>query len=136
MAPITADTQPTDSSSTAGRTWYEEFYSYIDARDASVVDKLCTPDTTMRFANHPEESGREAVRTGMAHFFTTIAGMRHTFTNVVENGDTAILEADVEYTRLDGSTVTIVCATAIERRDGLVASQRVYIDLAPLLLLP
>ena len=58
--------------------------------------------------------------------------MNHTFLNVVEDGDLAALEAVVKYTRHDGSTVEVPVTTMIERRDGLVAAQRVYIEIAPL----
>lgn len=118
--------------SSGGRTWYEEFYADLDSKDLTVVDRLCTPDTTMRFANHPMDVGRDAVRSSMEHFFGLISGMRHTFVTVFEHGDQAVLEAMVQYTRLDGSTVDIPVSTSIDRRDGLVAAQRVYIDLAPL----
>jgi ketosteroid isomerase-like protein len=134
MAATTEQKSPSGDGTT-GRgapTWYEEFYAGLDAKDLTVVDRLCTPDTTMRMANHDMDTGRDAVRAGTAHFFTMIGGMRHTFVKVVEDGDSAYLEAIVEYTRLDGSTVSIPVSTAIDRRDGLIAAQRVYIDLGPL----
>lgn len=128
----TEEASPMTAPPTGGETWYQEFYAGIDRQDLTVVDRLCTPDTTMRFANHPMDVGPEAVRAGMEHFFSLIGGMRHTFVKVLEQGDSAVLEAVVQYTRLDGSTVDICVSTAIDRRDGLVAAQRVYIDLAPL----
>jgi len=115
-----------------GRTWYQEFYAGLDRKDLSVVDRLCTPDTTFRMANHDIDEGLDTVRAGTAHFFTIIGSMRHTFVKVVEDGDSAFLEAIVEYTRLDGSTVSLPVCTAIDRRDGLIAAQRVYVDLGPL----
>ena len=130
---MTSSTQETAQPvSPANRTWYEEFYAGLDAKDSSVVDRLCTPDTTFRMANHDIDKGRDAVRAGSEHFFTMIGGMRHRFVKVVEQGDSAYLEAIVDYTRLDGSQVSIPVSTAIDRRDGLIAAQRVYIDLAPL----
>ena len=124
--------EKTEPVSPAIRTWYEEFYGGLDAKDITVVDRLCTPDTTLRMANHDIDEGRDAVRAGAAHFFTMIGGMRHRFVKVVEQGDSAYLEAIVDYTRLDGSQVSIPVSTAIDRRDGLIAAQRVYLDLAPL----
>jgi ketosteroid isomerase-like protein len=130
---MTSSTQETAPPVSPGnRTWYEEFYAGLDAKDSSVVDRLCTPDTTFRMANHDIDKGRDAVRAGSEHFFTMIGGMRHRFVKVVEQGDSAYLEAIVDYTRLDGSQVSIPVSTAIDRRDGLIAAQRVYIDLAPL----
>lgn len=126
------DAAPAGTPSNGDQTWYDEFYAGLDVKDITVVDRLCTPDTTFRMANHELLEGRDAVRAGTSHFFTMIDGMRHRFEKVVEDGDSAYLEAVVEYTRLDGSTVSIAVCTAIERRDGLIAAQRVYIDLAPL----
>lgn len=113
-------------------TWYEEFYAALEAKDITVVDRLCTADTTLRFANHGAVEGREAVRATMLHFWGTIGSMRHAFTKVVEDGESAVLEAIVTYTTHDGRSVDVPCATAIDRRGGLVAAQRIYIDLAPL----
>ena len=130
---MTSSTQETAQPVSPGsRTWYEEFYAGLDAKDSSVVDRLCTPDTTFRMANHDIDKGRDAVRAGSEHFFTMIGGMRHRFVKVVEQGDSAYLEAIVDYTRLDGSQVSIPVSTAIDRRDGLIAAQRVYLDLTPL----
>ena len=113
-------------------TWYEEFYATVDAMDIAAAEQHLTGDTSFRLDGNEETKGREAVLEGMENFWGTIGGMRHTFLNVVESGHLAALEAVVEYTRLDGSKVSIPVATMIERRDGLIATQRVYIDLAPL----
>jgi ketosteroid isomerase-like protein len=118
-------TQPT-------MTWYEEFYAALDAKDIGILDRLCTPDTRVQFANHEPVEGRAAVREVMLHFWSTIERMQHRFTNVFERDDQALLEADVTYTRLDGSSVVIKAGTVIRRRDGLVADQHIYVDLAPL----
>ena len=113
-------------------TWYEEFYAAVDAMDADGVTQQCTPDTTLRFANHPPAQGQEQVRAALEQLWGTLNGLHHTITAVTEQGDRAVLEAVVDYVRMDGSVVSIPVATAIERRDGQVAGQRVYIDAAPL----
>lgn len=113
-------------------TWYDEFYAAVDAMDADAVTRQCTPDTTLRFANNPPAQGREQVRVALEQVWSMLGGLHHTITTVTEQGDRAVVEAMVDYTRLDGSVVSIPAATSIERRDGLVAGQRVYIDAAPL----
>jgi hypothetical protein len=100
--------------------------------DVTVFDRACTPDTRVQLANHDVVVGREAVKRTLGEFWSTISGMEHTFRNVIEVGDEALLEADVRYTRLDGSAVVVRVATVIERRDGLVHEQRIYADLGPL----
>jgi ketosteroid isomerase-like protein len=113
-------------------TWYEEFYGAVDGRDLEGVERQLTEDTIFRLANKEEISGREAVLEATSHFWQMIGGMKHDFVNVVENGDLAALEAVCEYTRLDGSKVEIPVTTMVERREGKVAAQRIYIEIAPL----
>lgn len=114
------------------RTWYEEFYAALEAKDAEAVEAMMTADTSLRLGNRPPVEGRHAVLEASLHFWSMITSMRHSFEEVFERGDTTMFESLVEYTRLDGSKVTIPAATAIVRRDGLVAAQRVYVDVAPL----
>ena len=49
-------------------------------------------------------------------------------TNEREDG---FLEANVEYLRKDGKTVTIPAVTVLERNGDLVKSLRIYFDVAP-----
>ena len=46
-------------------------------------------------------------------------------------GPATIVEADVTYTRLDGSTVTVPVVTIYRSRGGRIDDYRVFIDLAP-----
>lgn len=123
----------TDSAHTDDTTtWWEDFYARVDVFDPTLVDELLTEDTRFTMGNHETSVGRDAFRTGVGNLQKLVKGMRHTFLRVIEDGDHATLEAICEYTKHDGTTVAIPVLTAIERRDGLIAAQRVYIDLAPL----
>ena len=113
-------------------SWYEEFYARVDAMDIDAMEELCTPDTVLRFANGPEARGRAAMREALGHAWAPLQGLRHEIVEVTESGDTAVVEAVVHYSLRDGGTVSVPSATAVQRRDGLVAAQRVYMDLAPL----
>ena len=42
-----------------------------------------------------------------------------------------MLEANVEYLRKDGKSVTVPVVTVLERSGELVKSLRIYLDLAP-----
>ena len=126
---MTTHTNTTDAPLGA---WYEDFYATVDAMDAAGLAARCTEETVMRMANHDAVVGRDAVIGGLSAFWSTIAAMRHEFVCVLEDGDTAAIEAIVHYTRRDGSLVSIPAATIIRRERGLVAEQRIYIDLAPL----
>jgi ketosteroid isomerase-like protein len=117
---------------TSQRTWWEEVYEAVDGKDVTVVDRLFTEDTSLKFNYHPAVVGRDAVREAMKHFWSTVAAMKHTFHTVVEQGNAAALEATCTYTKLDGTVVSLPVVTVIDRRDGMVAAQRIYIDMAPL----
>lgn len=116
----------------AQQTWYERFYGALESRDIEAVKAQMTPDTSLRLANRPPVEGRDAVIEATLHFWEMIESMRHSFETVVESGDLTLLESTVEYVRLDGRRVALPAATAIVRRDGLVAAQRVYVDTHPL----
>jgi ketosteroid isomerase-like protein len=113
-------------------TYWERLYGAIDGCDATVVDRLFTDDATLQFNYHPPVIGRDAVRGAMEHFWSTVAAMRHTFRNVIEQGDRAVIEATCTYTRHDGVVVALPVATVCERRGDRVSAQRIYIDMAPL----
>jgi ketosteroid isomerase-like protein len=101
-------------------TWIKEFYAAIDAQDITVVERLCTPDTTVQFANHPPAEGANEVRAALEHVWSTIAGLHHNIERVTEDGDRTVV------------SIPSATATAIERCVGRVASQRIYIDMTPL----
>jgi ketosteroid isomerase-like protein len=114
------------------REWYQEFYDAIESGDVPAMRRLMTHDTSLRLGNRPAIDGIEAVIEASQHFWSLITSMKHSFETVIEGGDTTMFESSVLYTRLDGSTITIPAATAIDRRDGLVSAQRIYVDVTPL----
>jgi hypothetical protein len=88
---LTTEATPSAAVAEPTNTWYQEFYEALDAKDISVVDRLCTPDTRVQFANHEPCEGRAAVREVLLHFWSTIERMQHRFTNVFEVDDQALL---------------------------------------------
>ena len=113
-------------------TWYEDFYTAVDSMDPQAVADRCTEDTRLIMSNHEPQVGKDALIAGLSAFWSTIAGMSHEFKLVIEEGDTAALEAVVTYIRTDGSKCPLPVTTWIRRRTELVADQRIYIDMTPL----
>lgn len=113
-------------------SWYADFYRVVDTMNVDLLRPLCTPDTTVRFANHQPVEGWPAVSETLERSWSSFAGMHHRILGVVEAGDHTVIEAIVDYTRHDGAVVSVPAATALDRRAGLVAAQRIYIDLTPL----
>jgi SnoaL-like domain len=118
--------------STRAVTWNEEFYAAVDGMDPEAVGRRCTGETLFVLGNHEPSVGRQALVDGLRQFWSTIAAMHHQFERVLEDDDTAALQALVTYTRLDGSKVSIPSTSWIRRQGNLIAEQRVYIDITPL----
>jgi ketosteroid isomerase-like protein len=107
-------------------------FADIDSFDPDRFVAHLAPDAMFRFANANPALGREAIREAVAGFFTTIDGLRHYVLNTWEIGDTVIVQAEVEYTRKDGKSVTIPNADILLFDGDLVRDWQIYIDLAPL----
>jgi hypothetical protein len=103
----------------------------IDSMDAHVFVSNLAENCVLRYANHPEVDGRDAIAGAIGAFYETIAGLRHEPRNELTVGDTSVLQFDVTYTRHDGGEVTVP-AVSIVRSDGeLIDDYRIYVDLAP-----
>lgn len=106
-------------------------FADVDSMDANRFARNLTDDISFRYANAPAVEGRPAVEAAVAQFFTTIKGLSHEIRALHQDGDTAIAECRVTYTRHDGVVVTVDGAIVFEMRDGQAAGYRIYIDLTP-----
>ena len=88
----------------------------------------------MRFklGNHEALNGREQVKAANEAFFSTIKAMRHTITGIWSNGDTALCEGNVHYTRNDLTEIEVPFAAHLDLNDGKIADYRVFVDLSQL----
>jgi ketosteroid isomerase-like protein len=111
--------------------WLHDYYDDVDNMRLDAFVDRHTDDVVVKFGNNPAAVGKDEVRNSIGYFWTLIGGLKHDFRNVYLDGDTTIVEADIEYTRADGGHVTVPCTSILHRRDGLVDQLRVYLDLAP-----
>ena len=111
--------------------WFSGLYASIDAMRLEEFAAGLTPDVKVVVGNNPAMNGREAARQGIGYFFSTIDGIKHHLVNVAEINGVTFLEANVEYLRKDGKTVTVPAVTVLERSENLVKSLRIYVDVAP-----
>jgi ketosteroid isomerase-like protein len=108
--------------------WLRELYTLVDAGQLETyLRDYYADDVEMRFGQTPVVHGKEEARRLLkpghdAH------DMAHTFVNVWELGDDAIVEFDVTYTFPDEHTVRMQTVTILQRRDGLISKMRVYLD--------
>jgi hypothetical protein len=64
-------------------------------------------------------------------FWAMIEGLTHHILNTWDVGDTTVVQAEVEYRRKDGKTVTVPNADILTFEGDLVRDWQIYIDLAP-----
>jgi ketosteroid isomerase-like protein len=111
--------------------WFSAMYASIDAMRLDDFVARLAPDVEVVVGNNPAMKGRQAAKDGIGYFFSMIDGIKHHVVNVAESRDLTFLEANVEYLRKDGKTVTIPAVTVLERNGELVKSLRIYFDVAP-----
>lgn len=111
--------------------WINDYYDDVDHMRLDDWLARHTDDVVVKFGNNPPARGKEEVGGNIGYFWTLIGGLKHNFVNTYEVDGTTICELAVDYTRKDGSHVTVPCTSFLHRDGDLVDELRVYIDLAP-----
>lgn len=110
----------------------QSVFARIDRGDPAALAELFARDASMTFGNLDPMNGRKAIATGCAAFLASIASLRHHIVNQWVVGQDTIAEAEVTYTRHDGTEVTIPTASIWRcAANGLITSYRVFLDLTP-----
>ncbi len=120
----------TDSSH--GGVDFRKLFVSIDAMDTERFLGFIAPDAQFRFGSTPAVRGHAGIRAAVEDFFSSIAALSHELQRLVAEGDSAVCEGEVTYTRHDGSTITLPFCNVFEVKDGLISLYRIYIDVAPL----
>ena len=106
-------------------------FATFDANDVSGLAEFVTDDVEVRLGNADLIKGKTAFVDAVNAFLGSVAGVRHEILTVYRDGDAAIVEFDVHYTRHDGDVVTLPCCNVFRLRDGLIVEYRSYIDATP-----
>jgi ketosteroid isomerase-like protein len=108
-------------------------FQKVDTMDPHALDEVFAEDGTMVFGNGEPLVGREAISAGCGAFLSILQGLRHRILNEWQVDADTIAETEVTYTRLDGKEISIPAVSIWRvRDDGLIASYRVYFDVAPI----
>ena len=108
-----------------------EVFQSFDAQDVGKLAEFMTEDVQLRLGNAPLISGRTAFVEAVRGFLDSVAGVHHEILHVYADGDVAVVEFDVHYTRSDGRSVVLPCCNVFRLRDGLISEYRSYMDAAP-----
>jgi ketosteroid isomerase-like protein len=112
--------------------WIREYFRTVDRMDMDGYLAKHTDDVRFRFANAPTTTGKAAIRDGLTQLWGSIGGLRHDIVQTWDTDAVGVSEANVVYTRQDGSQVGIPATTILRKRGDLVEDVRIYMDLAPL----
>lgn len=118
--------------------WTKEFYRAVDSTDEAGFADAFTEKGHLTWGNQDMIKGAEGIEEYIGTFFDSIDTLDHTFSGIwlsegIEAADDILtLEADVTYTRHDGSRVTVPATTIIERDEEKAKAARIYVDLSPL----
>jgi ketosteroid isomerase-like protein len=107
-------------------------FAAIDAKDTDAFLGFLTEAASFRFGSAAKLQGQAAIRSGVDGFFTTIAGSKHTLSNVIESDSTIVVEGNVTYTRHDGVELTLPFTNIFELEADRIGQYKIYIDIAPL----
>jgi hypothetical protein len=112
-------------------TAHESLFQDIDSLQPERFSAHLAEDVTMRFGNADPVHGRTAVHDVWAQFCRSVSGVRHDVVEQWDHDPATVVEADVTYTRLDGTTVTVPVVTIYRGAGPHIEDYRVFIDLAP-----
>lgn len=110
----------------------DTLFSMVDAMKVDDFIAYFTDDVLFRFGNGPLAQDKETTKEIVIQFFASIKSLRHIIEEMWEVGDTVLIKADVEYTRHDGSQITIPFMNYMRSKHGLFCEYYVYIDVTPL----
>ena len=106
-------------------------FATFDVQDVSALAEFMTDDVALQLGNAETIKGKAGFVQAVTAFLGSIAGVHHEILSVYTDGDAAIVEFDVHYTRRDGNLVTLPCCNVFRLRDGLIAEYRSYMDATP-----
>jgi ketosteroid isomerase-like protein len=121
--------------------WVAQLFTTVDAMQPEAAAAYFTDDAVFRFGNAPPAHGREAIRQALTGFFDMIGGLHHHVTGVWrgqwEHGQVLAVEAEVTYTRQDGSqTPPLPVTSTLRSVDGRIQDYRIFMDPSPLFAAP
>lgn len=111
--------------------WVREYFATVDTLNADNIIVNFGEDGRFRFGNTEPAIGKEAIRDALIKFFSAIKAMHHENVGLWLGDKSAVFEAEVTYTRQDGTTVTLPCASILRFRGNFIYDFRMVMDATP-----
>lgn len=107
-------------------------FAAVDALDVDGFLAGLSTDVVLTFGNTQSATGHDQVRAACTQLWSTIGGVRHRVQDLWNpESDVTVAYVEVDYTRLDGTVVTVPCVDILRWKGDVVADWRVVIDIAP-----
>lgn len=111
--------------------WVKNYFATVDKLNVDDIIANFVEDGQFRFGNAQPAVGKEAIQDALGEFFSAIKAMHHENVGLWLGDNSAVFEAEVTYTRQDGTTVTLPCASILRFRDNFICDFRMIMDAAP-----
>jgi ketosteroid isomerase-like protein len=108
--------------------WLKDLFGAIDGMDTAKFCEFLTENASFKFGNAETVEGKENIREMLTSFFSSIGGLSHTISDVVEQGDALVCRGEVTYTRKDSSELTVPFANFYRLRGNLASEYQIYVD--------
>lgn len=120
-------------SETMADKWIIQLFTTIDSMQANALAAYFADDGLFRFGNADPVRGRQAIEDANAAFFSAIGGLQHRITGVWRgqwaHGSVISVEAEVIYTRLNGTQTDALPVTSTLRMQGdQIKDYRIFMD--------
>ena len=122
----------TESENSLANTHFIELFASIDEKNVTRFMSFLREDCFFRFGNLPAQKGQTEINAFVAGFFDSIAGVKHTISDIWIDRGNVSCHGMVSYTRLDQSVLTIPFATVFKTSHEKIYEYLIFADTSQL----
>ena len=111
--------------------WVWAYFQDVDTLVPSKVIQHYTEDGQFYFANNLPAQGKAAIEKMLAEFYSNLQAISHRNVGLWLGDNSAVFEAEVTFTRKDGSQIILPAASILRRRGTQVYDFRMDMDASP-----
>jgi hypothetical protein len=105
-----------------------DLFAAIDRFDTETFASYLDEEARFKFANIPVITGKNNIFEFVAGFFQSIKGIKHKNFEIYELEGIRFVLANVTYTRLDGTTLSVDFANTFKLKGNKIKDYLIFID--------
>ncbi|MBO3459407.1 nuclear transport factor 2 family protein [Aetokthonos hydrillicola Thurmond2011] len=118
-------------------TQIKDFFKSVDGLNLDDILAPFTDDARLQFGNAPVAVGKNAIRSALKEFFSSIRTMHHeiigVWTGYWEEGKVLSVELAITYILPNGTRLTVPCNSTIRLTSTQqIQDYRIFIDISPI----